>query len=65
LKEISNEANIVKDFLYHHGRSKIRDQLEQYIKDLKEGIDIKYYVQYTSIVLLICIVIEKKNMKLE
>ncbi|NP_001155868.1 activator of heat shock 90kDa protein ATPase-like [Acyrthosiphon pisum] len=36
LKEPSNEATIVKDFLYHQGRSKIRDQLEKYIKDLKE-----------------------------
>lgn len=37
MKEASSEGNIVKDFLYHHGRSKIRDQLEKYIKDLKEG----------------------------
>lgn len=36
LKESSSEATIVKDFLYHQGRSKIRDQLEKYIKDLKE-----------------------------
>ncbi|XP_001950637.1 activator of 90 kDa heat shock protein ATPase homolog 1-like isoform X2 [Acyrthosiphon pisum] len=36
LKKPSNEAIIVKDFLYHQGRSKIRDQLEKYIKDLKE-----------------------------
>lgn len=40
LKESSAEGNIVKDFLYHQGRSKIRDQLEKYIKDLKEGINI-------------------------
>lgn len=38
LKESSNEGNIVKDFLYNQGRSKVRDQLEKYIKDLKEGI---------------------------
>lgn len=38
LKEPSNEATIVKDFLYHQGRSKIREKLETYIKDLKEGI---------------------------
>lgn len=37
LKEPSTEATIVKDFLYHQGRSKIRNQLEKYIKDLKEG----------------------------
>lgn len=36
LKEPSNEATIVKDFLYHHGRSKIREKLEKYIKDLKD-----------------------------
>ncbi|XP_050429826.1 activator of 90 kDa heat shock protein ATPase homolog 1 [Adelges cooleyi] len=36
LKESSNEGNIIKDFLYHQGRSKVRDQLEKYIKDLKE-----------------------------
>jgi len=41
LKEPSNEATIVKDFLYHQGRSKIRDQLEKYIKDLKEGIQLE------------------------
>jgi len=41
LKEPSNEATIVKDFLYHQGRSKIRDQLEKYIKDLKEGTNIE------------------------
>lgn len=35
---MSNEGTIIKDFLYHHGRSKIRNQLEKYIKDLKEGI---------------------------
>lgn len=38
LKEHSNEGTIVKDFLYHQGRSQIRNQLEKYIKDLKEGI---------------------------
>lgn len=42
LKEPSHEATIVKDFLYHQGRSKIRDQLEKYIKDLKEGTIIIY-----------------------
>ncbi|XP_050533977.1 activator of 90 kDa heat shock protein ATPase homolog 2-like isoform X2 [Daktulosphaira vitifoliae] len=36
LKESSNEGNIVKDFLYNQGKSKIREQLEIYVKDLKE-----------------------------
>lgn len=46
MKEPSNEATIVKDFLYHQGRSKIRDQLETYIKDLKEGTNIKVIKKY-------------------
>jgi len=46
LKEPSNEATIVKDFLYHQGRSKIRDQLEKYIKDLKEGTNMEVNNKY-------------------
>lgn len=37
MKEPSNEATVVKEFIYHQGRSQIRDRLEQYIKNLKEG----------------------------
>jgi len=48
LKEPSNEATIVKDFLYHQGRSKIRDQLEKYIKDLKEGTNINVIIFSTT-----------------
>lgn len=58
LKEYSNEANIVKDFLYHQGRSKIRDQLEKYIKDLKEGTLKDKYFLYPNVNYLIYAIIK-------
>uniref|UniRef100_A0A1B6E8U8 Activator of Hsp90 ATPase AHSA1-like N-terminal domain-containing protein n=1 Tax=Clastoptera arizonana TaxID=38151 RepID=A0A1B6E8U8_9HEMI len=36
LKESSSEGDIIKDFLYHDGRDKIREKLAIYISSLKE-----------------------------
>jgi len=36
LKEGSSEGEIIKEFLYHHGREKIREKLQEYIVSLKE-----------------------------
>uniref|UniRef100_A0A1B6MUF2 Activator of Hsp90 ATPase AHSA1-like N-terminal domain-containing protein n=1 Tax=Graphocephala atropunctata TaxID=36148 RepID=A0A1B6MUF2_9HEMI len=36
LKETSSEGDIIKEFLYHQGRDRIRESLEEYIVSLKK-----------------------------
>jgi hypothetical protein len=48
LKESSTTGDILKDFLYHQGRDKVREKLENYVTLLKKGMDIMYFFSETS-----------------